>query len=51
MHYRTERIGFLEPADAFLEASSSVERVDGPAFDTASLPSADGPLVVAPAAP
>ncbi|HEY1449346.1 MAG TPA: MBL fold metallo-hydrolase [Solirubrobacteraceae bacterium] len=51
MHYRTERIGFLEPADAFLEASSSVERVDGPAFDTGSLPGTDGPLVVVPAAP
>jgi L-ascorbate metabolism protein UlaG (beta-lactamase superfamily) len=51
MHYRTERIGFLEPADAFLEASANVERVGGAAFDTASLPNVDGPLVVVPAAP
>ncbi|HEX3910992.1 MAG TPA: MBL fold metallo-hydrolase [Solirubrobacteraceae bacterium] len=51
MHYRTERIGFLEPADAFLEAAAGVERVESPTFDTASLPSSDGPLVVVPAAP
>jgi L-ascorbate metabolism protein UlaG (beta-lactamase superfamily) len=51
MHYRTERIGFLEPADAFLEAAAEVERVASPAFETDSLRPTDGPLVVVPSAP
>jgi L-ascorbate metabolism protein UlaG (beta-lactamase superfamily) len=51
MHYRTPRIGFLDTADAFLERSEHVERMPEPAFDTAELPAADGPLVVVPAAP
>ena len=50
MHYRTPRIGFLETADAFLEAPRmwSVCRQAG--FDTAGSLSTDGPLVVVPAA-
>jgi L-ascorbate metabolism protein UlaG (beta-lactamase superfamily) len=51
MHYRTPRIGFLEPVDAFLEKAALVERVGLTAFDTADLPPVDGPLVVVPAAP
>jgi L-ascorbate metabolism protein UlaG (beta-lactamase superfamily) len=51
MHYRTPRIGFLETADAFLDASANVERPAGASFETSELPQADGPLVVAPAAP
>jgi L-ascorbate metabolism protein UlaG (beta-lactamase superfamily) len=51
MHYRTPRIGFLEPADAFLELMTDVERLPGSAFDIAQLPVADGPLAVVPAAP
>jgi L-ascorbate metabolism protein UlaG (beta-lactamase superfamily) len=51
MHYRTERIGFLEPVDAFLERAAAVERVASPVVDLDALPSADGPLVVVPAAP
>jgi L-ascorbate metabolism protein UlaG (beta-lactamase superfamily) len=51
MHYRTERIGFLDTADAFLELASRVERLPGPTFDTDELPAHDGPLVVVPAAP
>jgi L-ascorbate metabolism protein UlaG (beta-lactamase superfamily) len=51
MHYRTPRIGFLETADAFLDAASNVERPAGASFETGELPQADGPLVVAPAAP
>jgi L-ascorbate metabolism protein UlaG (beta-lactamase superfamily) len=51
MHYRTERIGFLEPVDAFLERAATVERVASPVFDLDALPAADGPLVVVPAAP
>jgi L-ascorbate metabolism protein UlaG (beta-lactamase superfamily) len=51
MHYRTPRIGFLETADAFLELYPGVHRLEAPAFDTAELPGAEGPLVVVPAAP
>ena len=51
MHFRTERIGFLEPVDAFLEQAARVERLDAPAFELDSLPAGDGPLVVVPAAP
>jgi L-ascorbate metabolism protein UlaG (beta-lactamase superfamily) len=51
MHYRTPRIGFLETADAFLDAAANVERLAGASFETAELPRVDGSLVVAPAAP
>jgi L-ascorbate metabolism protein UlaG (beta-lactamase superfamily) len=51
MHYRTPRIGFLEPVDAFLDKAALVERVASNAFETAELPRADGPLVVVPTAP
>jgi L-ascorbate metabolism protein UlaG (beta-lactamase superfamily) len=51
MHYRTPRIGFLEPADAFLERSAHVERLPGPVFDTGALPVRDAAIAVVPAAP
>jgi len=51
MHYRTERISFLEPADAFLAGLPHVEHVEGANFDTAALPDVDGPLGVVPQAP
>jgi L-ascorbate metabolism protein UlaG (beta-lactamase superfamily) len=51
MHYRTPRIGFLETADAFLERSPHVQRLEQSAFETSELPDTDGPLVVVPAAP
>jgi len=51
MHYRTPRIGFLEPADAFLALMTDVEHLPGSAFDIAQLPAADGPVAVVPAAP
>jgi len=50
MHYRTERISFLETAEPFLERMPNVERLESPAFDTEELP-ADAPLAVVPAAP
>jgi L-ascorbate metabolism protein UlaG (beta-lactamase superfamily) len=50
MHYRTERIGFLEPADAFLAAIGEPVRLDCPSFETGELPG-DGPVAVVPAAP
>ena len=51
MHYRTERVDFLEPAEAFLELHERVEHAGSPAFDTAALPAGEGPLAVVPAAP
>jgi L-ascorbate metabolism protein UlaG (beta-lactamase superfamily) len=51
MHYRTHRISFLEPADAFLERMPHVERLDEVGFDTESLPADDRPLAVVPAVP
>jgi L-ascorbate metabolism protein UlaG (beta-lactamase superfamily) len=52
MHYRTERISFLETAEEFLEGFGEVHKADSPTFDTAELQSSDeGPLAVVPAAP
>jgi L-ascorbate metabolism protein UlaG (beta-lactamase superfamily) len=51
MHYRTPRIGFLETADAFLEKAPSVQRLEQSSFETGELASAEGPLIVVPAAP
>ena len=50
MHYRTPRIGFLEPADVFLERMPHVERISESGFDTNTL-NGGRPLVVVPAAP
>ena len=51
MHYRTERIDFLEPVDAFAALAQRVERLESTAFDLDALPGGDTPLVVVPAAP
>jgi L-ascorbate metabolism protein UlaG (beta-lactamase superfamily) len=51
MHYRTPRVGFLEPADAFLDRMPAVERVAAPVFDTEQLPGGQDPLAVVPAVP
>ncbi|HEY1688467.1 MAG TPA: MBL fold metallo-hydrolase [Solirubrobacteraceae bacterium] len=52
MHYRTEKIGFLEPIDAFLEVSAEVLKLDGPELDTVSLPApSSGALTVVPGTP
>jgi L-ascorbate metabolism protein UlaG (beta-lactamase superfamily) len=53
MHYRTPRIGFLEPADGFLERmpDASVARLYAPAFDTAALSRDERLLTVLPAVP
>jgi L-ascorbate metabolism protein UlaG (beta-lactamase superfamily) len=51
MHYRTPRVGFLEPADAFLELIARVEHLPRADFDTAALPGTDQPVAVVPAAP
>lgn len=51
MHYRTERIDFLEPVDPFVQRAARVERLASAAFELEALPAADGPLLVVPAAP
>jgi L-ascorbate metabolism protein UlaG (beta-lactamase superfamily) len=51
MHYRTQRIGFLDTAEDFLARADHVARLDEPVFDTTTLTHADGPLIVVPAAP
>ena len=51
MHYRTPRISFLEPADAFLELFEAVERLSGLSFEADDLPSAGESVAVVPAAP
>jgi L-ascorbate metabolism protein UlaG (beta-lactamase superfamily) len=50
MHYRTDKVNFLEPVDAFVERMTNVEHVASPSFDTDDLPG-DTPLAVVPAAP
>jgi L-ascorbate metabolism protein UlaG (beta-lactamase superfamily) len=51
MHYRTERVNFLEPVDRFLELVPAVRRFDAPRFETAELESDATPTAVVPAAP
>ncbi|HET8565215.1 MAG TPA: MBL fold metallo-hydrolase [Solirubrobacterales bacterium] len=51
MHYRTERIGFLESADEFLAAMGEPLRLSETSFETAELPQDRGPIAVVPAAP
>jgi L-ascorbate metabolism protein UlaG (beta-lactamase superfamily) len=38
MHYRTERIDFLEPVDAFAQRAERVERLSSPSFELEALP-------------
>jgi L-ascorbate metabolism protein UlaG (beta-lactamase superfamily) len=51
MHYRTERIDFLEPVDAFAERMPRVERLDVACFEVEAVANGDSPVVVVPAAP
>jgi L-ascorbate metabolism protein UlaG (beta-lactamase superfamily) len=50
MHYRTERIDFLEPLDDFVARATRINHLDVSAFDV-ELFAGDGPSVVVPAAP
>ena len=50
MHYRSERIDFLEPVDEFVGRAERVARLDAPSFEVEAL-AGDGPVVVVPAAP
>jgi L-ascorbate metabolism protein UlaG (beta-lactamase superfamily) len=51
MHYKTERINFLETEEAFVEAMPGAKRLESSSFETAELEKGDGPLVIVPAAP
>lgn len=51
MHYRTERVNFLETEEAFVAAMPRAERLSSPSFDTAELQKGAEPLVIVPAAP
>jgi L-ascorbate metabolism protein UlaG (beta-lactamase superfamily) len=51
MHYRTERIDFLDPVDAFVASARHVVALDAPSFAVADVAREDGPVVVVPAAP
>jgi L-ascorbate metabolism protein UlaG (beta-lactamase superfamily) len=50
MHYKTERISFLEPVDEFEQAFANVAKLETASFDTDELPD-ESPLAVIPAAP
>ncbi len=50
MHYRTERIDFLEPVDDFAARAARVARLDGPAFEVDTITS-EAPVVAVPIAP
>lgn len=51
MHYRTERIGFLEPADEFLAAFAERLLLGHPSFETLALPATDETTAVVPSPP
>ncbi len=48
MHYRTERINFLETEERFVELMPRVEWLKASWFETGDLAEAEGPLVVVP---
>jgi L-ascorbate metabolism protein UlaG (beta-lactamase superfamily) len=50
-HYRTGRIGFLEPLDGFAAHFARVRRADAPVVDLDPPPGGEGPLLVVPAVP
>jgi L-ascorbate metabolism protein UlaG (beta-lactamase superfamily) len=51
MHYKTERIDFLEPVDAFAALARRVVRTESAAFEVEAVADPEGPVVVVPAAP
>lgn len=51
MHYKTERIDFLQPVDEFVQRAPRAEHPSSPGFDLRALPAGDAPLVIVPAAP
>jgi len=51
MHYRTEKINFLEDESAFVAAMPSAVRLDSSSFDTSDLKRGTEPTAIIPAAP
>jgi len=51
MHYRTERIGFLETEEEFVAAMGEPVRLEDTSFELGDLSPNGGPTVVIPAAP
>ena len=51
MHYRTDRIDFLDPVDAFLARAERVELLPSSVFELEARPTGLKPLVLVPAAP
>jgi L-ascorbate metabolism protein UlaG (beta-lactamase superfamily) len=51
MHYRTERVNFLEPADAFLELIGGGRLLDQSSFELGADERPAAPQVVVPRAP
>ncbi|HEX4305755.1 MAG TPA: MBL fold metallo-hydrolase [Solirubrobacterales bacterium] len=51
MHYKTDKINFLDTEESFVDAMPSAERLSSPSFDTADLEKGSEPLIVVPAAP
>ena len=51
MHYKTDKINFLETEEAFVNAMPKTESLPSPSFDTADLEKGSEPLVIVPAAP
>jgi L-ascorbate metabolism protein UlaG (beta-lactamase superfamily) len=51
MHYKTERVNFLDTEESFVEAMPSTQRLDSSSFDTADLERASEPTAIVPAAP
>jgi L-ascorbate metabolism protein UlaG (beta-lactamase superfamily) len=51
MHYKTEKINFLETEEAFVEAMPKTVHLDSSSFDTAELERGSAPTALVPAAP
>ncbi|HEX3737143.1 MAG TPA: MBL fold metallo-hydrolase [Solirubrobacterales bacterium] len=51
MHYKTDKINFLDTEEAFVEAMPAAERLSASSFDTADLEKGSGPTAIVPAAP
>jgi L-ascorbate metabolism protein UlaG (beta-lactamase superfamily) len=51
MHYKTEKINFLETEEAFVAAMPAAQRLSTNSFDTADLEEGSSPTAIVPAAP
>jgi L-ascorbate metabolism protein UlaG (beta-lactamase superfamily) len=51
MHYRTEKVNFLEPVDDFVAAMPAAVRLEQSSFETSELERGGTPIAIIPAAP